>query len=125
MDSAEAFIFEMRSAPDRPHGETIDRSALDAKLNDAEEWLTTEAEEVSLPLMVSKQESLEADVRAVCSDYFEVVEMERLAKEKDLDEEAKKAAAEREAEGDDDRAEKDTRRLTKPNRMRNGVRAGR
>ena len=115
MDSAEAFIFEMRSAPDRPHGETIDRSALDAKLNDAEEWLyTTEAEEASLALMVSKQESLEADVRAVCSDYFEVVEMERLAKEKDLDEEAKKAAAEREAEGDDDRAEKDTRRLTNP-----------
>ena len=87
--------------------------------NDAEEWLyTTEAEEASLALMVSKQESLEADVRAACSNYFEAVETERLAKEKELEEEAKKAAAEREAEGDDDRAEKDTRRLTKPDRMR-------
>ena len=43
---------------------------------------------------------------------------EKAQKEKEMEEEAARGAAERAAEGDDGKAQHDTRKLSKPDRMR-------
>jgi hypothetical protein len=61
-------------------------------------------------------------VEALCSEYFEACNNEKMAKEKEMEEEAKRAELERfengENDDDDNKIDKDNRRLTKAERMK-------
>ena len=122
-NAIESFILEMRGAPhDSKYGASIDGAALGTALDAAEEWMySEEAAAAGVAEMQGKLESLNGEVRALCSEYFAAKEKERAEKEAAMEAAAAAAAAERAANGedmDDDRAEKDTRKLSKPDRMR-------
>lgn len=84
----ESFILEMRSAPGKKHGQSIDRAALNSVLDDAENWLWDAFSDPSANLEIyeAKQEELQTKARDLCKTYFEAVEVERLAVEKALEE---------------------------------------
>eukprot|EP01032_Pedospumella_encystans_P019121 gene19121-21750_t len=115
----ESFILEMRSAPGKKHGQSIDRAALNNVLDDAENWLWEAFSDPTSTLEVyeAKHEELQSKAKELCAAYFAAVEVERAAIEKELEEEAVRGAAEREAEGGDDE-DHDTRKLKKADRMR-------
>jgi len=118
LNAMESFILEMRQAPSSRHGTGINAEQLSSALAEAENWMMEVTEETGLSDVEKRFEELQVEVKEMCKAYFEAIEEEKRSTEKELEEEAKRGAAEREAEGEDDRAEKDTRRLPKADRMR-------
>mmetsp|Transcript_48906 Transcript_48906/g.62775 ORF Transcript_48906/g.62775 Transcript_48906/m.62775 type:complete len:449 (-) Transcript_48906:133-1479(-) len=116
----ESYILTMRSAPHDKHGGSINASELNKILDEAENWsYSDEAYSADVETVTSKLKDLKTQVEKLCSDYFEAVQSEKLAKEKEMEEEAKKAEMEKFENGDDDdKADKDNRRLTKTERMK-------
>jgi len=112
----EAYILEMRGASGRKHGTLINNSFLSVVLDEYENWLWDFSEEASLSTLQEKNEELKKEVDIICKDYFGAVEREREAVERALEEESKKAEAERAAEGEDE--DHDNRKLKKVDRMR-------
>ncbi len=84
----ESFILEMRSAPGKKHGQSIDRAALNNVLDDAENWLWEAFSDPTSTLEVyeAKHEELQTKVKELCAAYFAAVEVERAAIEKELEE---------------------------------------
>lgn len=114
-NAIEAFIYEMRSKRDGKHGGKLDYAALNPLLDAAEDWIySEEAEVASLSDVRTKREAIESEIRGVCKPYFVAVEQDEKALEAHLEEESKKAEAERGGEDEDH----DTRKLKKPERMR-------
>ncbi|KAJ1429030.1 Hsp70 protein-domain-containing protein [Ochromonadaceae sp. CCMP2298] len=113
----EAFILEMRSAPGKKLGQSIDSKALNGMLDTAESWLwNSYAGTSGLAEYVQKNETLRTQVVELCKEYFEAVQADKARVEKELEEEAVKGAAERAANGEDE--DHDNRKLKKPDRMR-------
>ena len=84
----ESFILEMRSAPGKKHGQSIDRAALNNVLDDAENWLWEAFSDPTSTLEVyeAKHEELQNKAKELCAAYFAAVEVERAAIEKELEE---------------------------------------
>ena len=84
----ESFILEMRSAPGKKHGQSIDRAALNNVLDDAENWLWEAFSDPASTLEVyeAKHEELQSKAKELCAAYFAAVEVERAAIEKELEE---------------------------------------
>lgn len=84
----ESFILEMRSAPGKKHGKSIDSAKLNALLDDAENWMWDAYTDPSATLEVylGKYDALHSAAGELCKTYFEAVETERVAVEKALDE---------------------------------------
>ncbi|CAE7456030.1 Ppid [Symbiodinium microadriaticum] len=132
----ESYILDMRGAPNRKHGETIDREALNNLLNDFENWLWDNGETASLQGIQDKfaalRSAVEGDVRAVasegddsqatqregglCSAYIAATEADRLRVEENLAAEAALAAQQKAEDGEDE--DHDFRKLKKADRMR-------
>lgn len=121
-NAIESYVLEMRNAPHTKHGACLGEQQvkdLNALLEAAEDWLySEEAAEASLEGMQGKRAEVESGVSEVCREYLDKVAADKRAVELELEEEMKRAAAAREAEGDDNKAEKDSRRLPKAERMR-------
>ncbi len=122
-NQVESYILEMRNAPRLKFGNLINASELNRILDDAEGWLwDNTAEDAVTPAstqdLLSKAEELKTTVQSLCAAYFEAVEQERKRVEDALNEEAQRAAAEREANGEDGDEDHDTRKLKKADRMR-------
>ncbi|TYZ61805.1 hypothetical protein PybrP1_004803 [[Pythium] brassicae (nom. inval.)] len=116
-NAIEAFVYEMRSKSSEAHGDKLDAAQLTPLLDAAEDWIYSEESEfATLPAITAKRQEIEAQIRAVSSAYFAAVAADGQALEAHLEEESKKAAAERAAEGGDE--DHDTRKLKKPERMR-------
>lgn len=112
----ESFILEMRTAPRRKFGESIDASKLNAILDDYEGWLWDHAEESECQVFVEKLQALEHDVKDICQEFFTKTEEEKRALEAELQMEALRAAQEKAENGEDD--DHDNRKLKKADRMR-------
>ena len=84
----EAYILELRSAPSKKHGKSIDSAQLNALLDEYENWLWDSYHDVNITveIFVSKYDSLHSAAMQLCSVYFSAVEEERLAVEKSLQE---------------------------------------
>jgi hypothetical protein len=84
----EAFILEMRSAPGKKHGKSIDSGALNAVLDEYEGWLWDAFSDPSATydVYVSKFEALHTAVSQLCGGYFEAVAQEKAAVEQALNE---------------------------------------
>jgi len=115
-NALEAFLLDMRGAPRRKFGNTIDAAKLGSLLDDVESWLWDNTE-ASLAVLEEKNSSLRASVGEVCKEYFQKVEEERVELERSLEKDAAAAAAERAAEGTED-DDHDNRKLKFPERMR-------
>lgn len=116
-NAIEAFVYEMRSKSSEAHGDKLDSAQLNPLLDAAEDWIYSEESEfATLPVIAAKRQEIEAQIRAVSSAYFDAVAADGKAFEAHLEEESKKAADERAAEGHDE--DHDTRKLKKPERMR-------
>lgn len=115
-NTIESFVYDMRSRSSGPHGNKIDQSRLNPILDEAEDWMySEEAEFADLDLMTSKAQEIQDAVRKACNEYFEALDIEQKAMEKELEDSAKQAEMEKEANGSDDH---DFRKLKKPERMR-------
>jgi len=114
----EAFLLDMRGAPRRKFGNTIDSGKLNTLLDDVESWLW-DNQEASLADLEAKSGKLHTDVKALCASFFEAVEKERVELEKSLEADAAAAAKERAEGGEDD--DHDNRKLRFPDRMRLAV----
>uniref|UniRef100_K3WIG2 Uncharacterized protein n=1 Tax=Globisporangium ultimum (strain ATCC 200006 / CBS 805.95 / DAOM BR144) TaxID=431595 RepID=K3WIG2_GLOUD len=116
-NAIEAFVYEMRAKGSGKHGEKLDSAVLNPFLDEAEDWIYSEESEfATLSTIQAKRAAIEQQIREACSAYFDAVAADEKAFEAHLEEEAKKAEAERIAEGNDD--DHDTRKLKKPERMR-------
>ena len=84
----EAYILELRSAPSKKHGKSIDSAQLNALLDEYENWLWDSYHDlnITVEIFVSKYDSLHSAAMQLCSVYFNAVEEERLAVEKSLQE---------------------------------------
>ena len=97
-NALEAFLLEMRGAPRRKHGESIDVKALNAILDECEEWVyehcapdsTTETS-----VLLQKTDDVKAAVQKLCAKYFEDTAKEKEALDKSLEEAAQRAALEK------------------------------
>eukprot|EP00595_Chromulina_sp_UTEXLB2642_P000026 CAMPEP_0196761786 /NCGR_PEP_ID=MMETSP1095-20130614/1083_1 /TAXON_ID=96789 ORGANISM="Chromulina nebulosa, Strain UTEXLB2642" /NCGR_SAMPLE_ID=MMETSP1095 /ASSEMBLY_ACC=CAM_ASM_000446 /LENGTH=249 /DNA_ID=CAMNT_0042111741 /DNA_START=1407 /DNA_END=2153 /DNA_ORIENTATION=+ len=105
----------MRSAPKRKFGELIDSNKLTSVLDENEGWIWDNPD-ASLSQLTEKNNALRDQVNSLCEKYHSAVQEEKLAIEKTLDEEAAKAATEKEADGEED--DHDNRKLKKADRMR-------
>ncbi|OWZ23545.1 Heat shock protein70 [Phytophthora megakarya] len=116
-NAIEAFVYEMRSKSSSKHGDKLDTSKLNPLLDAAEDWIySEESENATLEVIRAKHQSIETEIRTACEAYFSAVEADERALEQQLEQEALKAEAERQAEGGDE--DHDTRKLKKPERMR-------
>ena len=76
-------------------GELIDRPSLEKVLDEAEQWLWDYADTASLTELAEREAQLRSSVGGLCAAYLAAVEEERKSVELALEEEAKKAEAER------------------------------
>lgn len=130
----EAYILDMRGAPKRKHGETIDNNALTDTLNEYENWLWDNGETASLDEIRSKYSALQVVLEGtevagegegapvkreggLCSSYLAATADDKLRLEQTLAADAAAAAAQKEAEGGEDE-DHDFRKLKKADRMR-------
>ena len=112
----ESYLLEMRAVPRRKHGDIVDAAALNALLDDNETWLW-DTPDASLKELNDRFDGLKTAVTALCKVFFEKTEVDRVMVEEALSAEAKRAAEERAANGEDDE-DNDNRKLKKPDRMR-------
>lgn len=84
----ESFILELRSAPSKKQGKSIDSAALNALLDEYENWLWDSYSDptVTLDVYLSKYDSLHSSAVEMCKTYFEAVANEKAALEKSLNE---------------------------------------
>lgn len=84
----ESFILEMRSAPGKKQGNSIDSAKLNALLDEYENWMWDAYTDptATLEVYLAKYATLHETVSEMCKSYFEAVETERAAVEKALDE---------------------------------------
>ncbi|TMW56245.1 hypothetical protein Poli38472_008893 [Pythium oligandrum] len=116
-NAIEAFVYEMRSKQDTKHSEKINFSVLNPLLDDAEDWIySEESEDATLESIRAKHQEIRSGIETACSAYFAAVEQDEKALEAQLEEESRRAEAERAAEGGGD--DHDNRKLKKPERMR-------
>jgi tetratricopeptide (TPR) repeat protein len=125
----ESFVFELRQAMSNPkYGHLLDSEAISPLLNEAEDWMWTDeatgynpetGETVKstalIPVWEAKIEEYEQALKSQCETYFQTMEADHIATERSLEEEAKKAQDEAEANGEDD---DDERRLPPNTRLR-------
>ena len=125
-NALETKVLELRSAKNGKHYKLFEEKNADfgALLDAHEEWLWgDEAAAATADAMEAKLQTLDAEAKAMVPAYFAIVEEERVAMEKQLEEEAKAAAAQSALDGDDDeqredRLNADTRKLKFGDRMR-------
>ncbi len=114
----ESYILDMRSAPRRKFGETIDSAALNAVLDDVEGWLWDNSETTDRQAFEDKFVELDNKIRnELCTVFFEKTEEEKRKVEEQLQEESAKAAAEKALNGEED-DDHDNRKLKKVDRLR-------
>lgn len=112
----EAHILEMRSAKHSKHGKLLPES-IDSYLDQLDDWLfSEESDNTTKDQMIEKYEKIIQDSKERCKEYFEALESEERAKEREMEEEAKKAQLERAGE-EEDEDDHDNRRLPKKRRM--------
>jgi len=116
-NSMESFILEMRMAPKRKFGNTINAAELNQVLDENENWLWDHSDDSTLEDITKRSQGMRLKVEELCKDYFAAVEEEKKELDRHLDEEAVKAAAERAANGEEDE-DHDNRKLRKADRMR-------
>ncbi|CBJ25702.1 Heat shock protein 70 [Ectocarpus siliculosus] len=115
----ESLLFDMGSAPNKKHGELIDKEALKAALGGLEDWLySEEADDADLAALKTKRKEIDAELKGnVAKAFFEAVGADKKKVEAEMEAEAKAFEEEKKnnpEEGDDH----DTRKLPKPERMR-------
>mmetsp|Transcript_19102 Transcript_19102/g.29877 ORF Transcript_19102/g.29877 Transcript_19102/m.29877 type:complete len:376 (-) Transcript_19102:460-1587(-) len=124
----ESHILELRSARHSTHGSLLPSSDEFASyLNDNDDWLfSDECENATVVQMEVKWTQIQGKTREFCADYLAATQADTERKEKELEEEVKRAAA---AEQDDDaevgdgdngemlKEDHDTRRLPFKRRM--------
>jgi tetratricopeptide (TPR) repeat protein len=116
-NAIEAFVYEMRSKAETKHSDKISFAALNPLLDAAEDWIYSEESELAtLELIRNKHKQIRQEIQSVCSDYFRAIDADERALEAQLEDESRRAEAEREADGGGD--DHDTRKLKKPERMR-------
>ena len=118
----EASIFKWRSAIDSSkHKAKIDSTTLTPVLNEAEEFLYSDAlydvPSVVLPLLKAKLEELEKVIEPATAAFVAIELEEKRAIEKELEAAEAAEAAEKAANGEEDQ-DHDTRKLKKADRMR-------
>jgi tetratricopeptide (TPR) repeat protein len=115
----EALVLELRSAKSGKHGGLLPGEELDTFLNELDDWVfSEEADDANLEAMQAKWDETNAKVKDVCAAYYEAVDKDEKAKEKEMEEEAKKAQLEAALNGEDvDEEDHDNRRLPKKRRM--------
>lgn len=117
VNKIESHVLQMRSAKHGKHGSLIPASELDAFLDDIENWLfSEEADSATKDDMMKKYEETTAKTGKIAKEYFEKVQEEKEAMEKEMEEEAKKAQEERNGE-ENDEDDHDNRKLPKKRRM--------
>jgi len=121
----ESHILELRSARhSSAHSSLLPKTdEFNSFLDGTDDWLfSDECEEASVEQMIEKWTQIQGRTQEFCGDYLAAKQFEADRKDRDLEEEAQRAAAERDAEaamnGDDgDEADHDTRRLPTKRRM--------
>ena len=68
-------------------------------LDENEGWLWDHADNASLDEITSRSDSMRQKVEGICATYLQKVDEEKKLKDKQLDEESEKAAADRAANG--------------------------
>eukprot|EP00903_Cladosiphon_okamuranus_P005639 g5605.t1 len=113
----EALLFDMNSAPNKKHGELLDKEALKGVLSGLEDWLySEEADEADLAELKEKRRQVDNELKDnVAKAYFSAVEADRIKVEAEMEAEAKAFENEKNNPEEDDH---DTRKLPKPERMR-------
>eukprot|EP00752_Nemacystus_decipiens_P016369 g14634.t2 len=114
----EALLFDMNSAPNKKHGELLDKEALKGVLGGLEDWLYSEqADDADLAELKEKRRQVDSELKDnVAKAYFSAVEADRKKVEAEMEVEAK--AFENEKKNNPDEDDHDTRKLPKPERMR-------
>merc|ERR1719421_890516 len=119
-NALETCVLELRAAKNGSHYKLFEEKAVEfgELLQAAEDWLWSD-EASNADAIAKKKEQVLADAKALVPEYFEKVEAERLATEKELEKEAATATNE---EDDDERREDrinaDTRKLKFADRFR-------
>lgn len=107
----EAYIYEMRGQCDSSKHKALIPESVRTILNEAEEWLWDAGESASKDDFATRLGELESKVQSEASAYFDKVEEERKALEKELEEEAAKHAGE-------EKEDRDFRKLKKSDRLK-------
>ncbi|CAM9341115.1 unnamed protein product [Chrysoparadoxa australica] len=120
-NAIEAYVYDMQSKANAgssiPHGELINKERLGPYLEEAEDWLySEEADDSSLEQLKDKRAKLEEDCTEMCKEYFDACRSTKEAVEKELEEEARKAEAERAANPEEE--DHDFRKLKVADRLR-------
>ncbi|CAB9507293.1 70 kDa protein [Seminavis robusta] len=110
----EAQVLELRSAKHGKHGALLPN--LDDYLNGLDDWLfSEECDNATREQMEAKRNEMETSTKEKCASYYAAIQKEQDAKEKEMEEEAKKAQLEK--NGEEDEEDHDNRRLPKKRRM--------
>jgi len=112
----EEHVLSMRSAKYSKHASLLpDSNTLDEHLQQVDDWLfSEESDEATLIDMQTKLDTTINKTNEMCAAYFQAIIKEEQAKEKEMEEEAKKAQAEANGVDEEDH---DNRRLPKKRRM--------
>ncbi|KAL7469634.1 hypothetical protein ACHAXS_009915 [Conticribra weissflogii] len=121
----ESHILELRSARlSSAHSSLLPKTDdFHSFLDGTDDWLfSDECEEATVEQMIEKWTQIQTRTLELCGDYLAAKQSEADKKDREMEEEARRAAAERDAEaamnGDDgDEADHDTRRLPTKRRM--------
>ncbi|KAL7426935.1 hypothetical protein ACHAXM_000650, partial [Skeletonema potamos] len=118
----EAHILELRSARHSTHGSLLPSSEEFASyLDDNDNWLfSDECETATVEVMEAKWTEVQSKTQELCAEYLAATQADAERMEKELEEEAQRAAVEQDAEaanGDGEVEDHDTRRLPFKRRM--------
>mmetsp|Transcript_7915 Transcript_7915/g.14014 ORF Transcript_7915/g.14014 Transcript_7915/m.14014 type:complete len:746 (+) Transcript_7915:43-2280(+) len=122
----ESRIFEARGLANGslPHSDLVDKAACNKAADEFEEWLFDyetggSSPDITAAEYKTKLEELNKALEPACADYLAKIEEDRAKHDAEMEESAKQAAAEQEANGGKD--DHDNRKLKKPERMRKVV----
>lgn len=118
----EAHILELRSARHSKHGDLLPSSEeFTSYLDGTDDWLFSEGcDEATLEQMEEKWNSVQSKTQEMCGEYLAAKQAEAVEKEREMEEEARIGAVERDAEAamnGDEEEDHDTRRLPTKRRM--------
>merc|ERR1719421_2700603 len=118
-NALETCVLELRAAKNGTHYKLFEAKAVEFGdlLQAAEDWLWSD-EASNADAIAKKKEQVLSDAKALVPEYFEKVEAERLATEKELEKEAATATNEDDDERREDRINADTRKLKFADRFR-------
>lgn len=114
-NAIEAYLVDMRLARDGAYKHLIDAAALNAKLDETENWLYDDGDSASVEQLSSRMAALQTSIRDSFPAFFEKQKADKDAKEAMLAAEAAAAAAEAALHGKDDH---DNRAMKYDERMR-------